>query len=157
MTSSPGNRWRGVFEQGPFFAKGKKMKTAIAIVMALSLMVALSCASPRGGGMAGGQGFKIGTPTFDTKIKQGETASATISLQRGDYFKRDVTLEIKASKGISVEPTRVVVKGNEKPDVNLRITAAKDANLGEYKIFVKGTPETGQPTSTEITVKVVAP
>jgi uncharacterized membrane protein len=129
----------------------------MAIVMLSSLMVALGCESPRGGGMSGGEGFKIGTPALTTTIKQGETASVTISLNRGEYFKRDVTLEIKASKGISVEPTQALVRGNEKPDVSLRITAAKDANLGEYKIFVKGTPQTGEATSTEFTVKVVSP
>lgn len=133
------------------------MKAAIAIVTSLFLMGALGCVSPKGGGMSGGEGFTIGTPTFDTKIKQGETESVTISLNRGEYFKRDVKLEIKASKGIRVEPTQALVKGSEKPDVNLRITAAKDANLGEYKIFIKGTPETGAATSTEITVKVVSP
>jgi uncharacterized membrane protein len=133
------------------------MKTAIAIVVSLSLMAALGCASPRGGGMSGGEGFTIGTPTLDTKIKQGDTGSVTISLNRGEYFKRDVTLEIKASKGISVEPTKALVRGSEKPDVNLRITAAKDADLGAYKIYLTGTPETGQATSTEFTVKVVSP
>jgi len=133
------------------------MKTAIAILLSFSLMAALGCESPRGGGMSGGEGFKIGTPTFDTKIKQGETESVTISLHRGEYFKRDVTLEINASKGISVEPTHALVKGNEKADVHLRVTAAKDADLGEYKIYVKGTPEAGETTSTEITVKVVSP
>ncbi|MGA2266341.1 MAG: hypothetical protein ABSH10_07925 [Phycisphaerae bacterium] len=134
------------------------MKTTVLSVMALALAIVVGgCESPRGGGMSGGEGFKISTPTFTTKVKQGETESVTISLNRGEYFKRDVTLEIKASKGISVEPTHALVRGNEQPDVHLRITAAKDADLGEYKIFVKGTPETGQPTSTEITVKVVAP
>jgi uncharacterized membrane protein len=107
--------------------------------------------------MSGGEGFKIATPTFETKIKQGETESVTVSLHRGDYFKRDVTLEIKSSKGLGVEPTKVVVKANEKPDVHLRVTAAKDAALGEYKIYLKGTPETGEPTSTEFSVKVVSP
>lgn len=107
--------------------------------------------------MSGGEGFRIVTPALDTKIKQGETESVTIALNRGEMFKRDVTMDIKASKGISVEPARVVVKGSDKPEVNLRITAAKDANLGEYKIFVKGTPEAGEATSTEITVKVVSP
>ena len=133
------------------------MKTAIAIVMSLSLMGALGCESPRGGGMSSDEGFKIGTPTFTTKVKQGETESVNISLNRGKTFKQDVTLDIKASKGISVEPTQALVRGNEKPDVPLRITAAKDANLSEYQIFVKGTPETGEVTSTEFTVKVVAP
>jgi uncharacterized membrane protein len=107
--------------------------------------------------MSGGEGFKISTPTFDTQIKQGETQSVTISLQRGEYFKRDVRLEIKASKGISVEPTYVLVEGSDAPDVQLQITAAKDANLGEYRVYIKGTPETGEPTSTEFKVKVVAP
>ena len=137
------------------------MKAAIAIVTLISLMAVLGCASPRGGGMPGGEGFKIVTPVLDTKIKQGDTQSVTISLHRGEYFKRDVTLEIRASKGaskgISVEPTRALVRGSEKPDVPLRITAAKDANLGEYKVYLKGTPETGEATSTEFTVKVVSP
>ncbi len=133
------------------------MKTTIMIAMALAVTVLVGCESPRGGGMSGGEGFRIATPTFDTKIKQGETESVTISLHRGESFKRDVALEIRASKGISVEPAKAVVKGNEKPDVHLRITAAKDANLGEYKIFIKGTPEAGEPTSTDITVKVVSP
>ncbi|MFA6133054.1 MAG: hypothetical protein WC869_03440 [Phycisphaerae bacterium] len=133
------------------------MKTTLLIVMALAVTVALGCESPRGGGMSGGEGFKIGTPTFTTQVKQGETESVTISVNRGKYFKRDVTLEINASKGISVEPTQATVKGNETPDVHLRITAAKDADLGEYKVYVKGTPESGEATSTEITVKVVSP
>ena len=135
------------------------MKTVIAsaIMMSLSVMVVTGCESARGGGMSGGEGFKIVTPVLDTKNTQGETVSVTISLNRGENFKRDVTLDIRASKGISVEPTQAVVKGNEKPDLALRITAAKDANLGEYKVFVKGTPATGEATSTEITVKVVAP
>jgi hypothetical protein len=149
--------------------KGMKMvtigkKTLSLLVLVCIEAVPLACLninkspdSPSGGGMSGGEGFKIVTPVLDTKIKQGETASVTISLNRGEQFKRDVTLEIKASKGISVEPTKALVRGNEKADVALRITAAKDANLGEYKIFVKGTPETGEATSTEITVKVVSP
>lgn len=133
------------------------MRTAIKIATLLFMTVSLGCESPRGGGISSGEGFKIGTPILDTRITQGETVSVTISLNRGEKFKRDVTLDIRASKGISVEPTQAVVKGNEKPDVALRITAAKDANLGEYKVFVTGTPETGEATSTEITVKVVAP
>jgi uncharacterized membrane protein len=133
------------------------MRTAIAMVTSVLFLGALGCESPRGGGMSGGEGFKIVTPTLGVKIKQGETESVTVSLNRGEFFKRDVTLEIKASKGISVEPTQAVVKASEKPDVNLRVMAAKDAALGEYKIFVKGTPATGEATSTEITVKVVTP
>jgi len=80
-----------------------------------------------------------------------------VSLQRGDLFKRDVKLEIKPSKGISVDPTRALIKASGKPEVQLRITAAKDAALGEYRVYVKGKPESGEPTQVEFAVKVVAP
>lgn len=133
------------------------MKTSIAIAMVLSLMVVLGCESPRGGGMSNAEGFTIGTPTLPPTIKQGEDQSVTVSLNRGESFKRDVTLEIRASKGISVNPTKVTIKGNEKPDVQLRVMVPKKADLGAYKIEIKGTPETGEATSTEFTVNVVSP
>lgn len=133
------------------------MKTTMMIAMALVATLLVGCASPRGGGMSGGEGFKVGTPTFITKVKQGETESVTIALKREKYFKRDVELEITASKGISVEPNEATVRGNDTPEVKLMVTAAADADLGEYKIFVKATPESGEPTSTEIKVKVIAP
>ncbi len=96
---------------------------------------------------------------FDTKIKQGEVQSVTISLKRGDAFKQDVTLEIKLSKGegITFDPAKVIVKAGDKADVQLTITVPKDAALGEYKVSVKGTPTTGESTSVEFNVKVLAP
>lgn len=135
------------------------MKTVIAIAIAtsLSMIAVVGCASPKGGGVSEGEQFTIGTPTFDTKIKQGETDSVTVTLHRGEYFKRDVTLEIKASQGLIVEPTQAVVKANEAPDVHLRITVAKDAAIGAYHVYLKGTPESGESTSTDFKVKVVAP
>ena len=41
--------------------------------------------------------------------------------------------------------------------MQLQIAAAKNANLGEYRVHIKGTPDTGESTSTEFKVKVVAP
>ena len=90
-------------------------------------------------------------------VKQGEVQTVAVSLQRGESFKRDVKLEIKASKGISVDPTNTLVKASAKPELQLRVTAAKDASIGEYHVYVKATPDTGEPTSVEFTVKVVAP
>jgi uncharacterized membrane protein len=135
------------------------MKTAIAIVVTLALAAVFGCqsTSPRGGGMAQDEGFKIVVPNSTTEIKQGEVQTVAVSLQRGEFFKRDVKLEIKPSKGISVDPTNALIKASAKPDVQLRITAAKNAALGEYRVYVKGTPETGEPTSVEFNVKVVAP
>ena len=133
------------------------MKTAMTIVMTLALTGVLGCMSPKGGSMSQGEGFKISVPTFDTKVKQGDRQTVTVSLHRGESFKRDVTLEIRAAQGISVEPTNVLVKGSDAPDVQLQIAAPRDAAIGEYRIYVKGTPATGEPTSMEFKVKVVAP
>ena len=133
------------------------MKTAIAIVMTLALTAAFGCMSPQGGGMSRDEGFKIAVPTFDTEVKQGDRQTVTVSLHRGETFKRDVRLQVKAAKGISVEPTEALVKGSDAPDVQLQIAAPRDAAIGEYKVYVKGTPATGEATSTEFEVKVVAP
>ena len=135
------------------------MKMAIAFVTTLALAVVSGCQSvgPGGGGMSRDEGFKIAVPTFQTDVKQGELQTVSVSIQRGEYFKRDVRLEIKASKGIGVAPTNIMVKASDNPDVQLRITATKDAALGEYRIYVMGIPDTGQPTSAEFKVKVVAP
>jgi len=135
------------------------MRTAITIVMTLALVAISGCqsSSPRGGSMAKDEGFKITVPTFDTNVKQGEVRAVIVSLQRGAYFKQAVKLQIQASEGISVDPTDVLVKASESPDVQLRIATTKDTALGAYRVSVKGTPKTGEPTSTAFTVKVVAP
>jgi len=98
-------------------------------------------------------------PTFATTIKQGETQSVAISLERGDAFKQEVSLEIKLAKGegITFDPAGILIKAGDKPDVQLAIAVPKDAALGEYVIAVTGTPTTGEATSTEFNVKVVAP
>lgn len=135
------------------------MKVVITVVMTLVLAAMYGCesSSERGGGMSKDIGFKIAVPTFSTEVKQGETKNVTISLERGQYFKQDVKLQINASKGIGVEPTKVLVKASDNPDVQLMISAAKDASLGGYQISLNGTPETGDSTSTEFKVMVVAP
>jgi uncharacterized membrane protein len=135
------------------------MKNAITIVLMLALAAVYGCqsSSPRGGGMTKDVGFNIAVPTFSTAVKQGEVQSVTVSLERGDYFKQDVKLQIKTSTGISVEPTSVIIKASDKPDVQLRIAAAQNAAIGEYRVSVRGIPKTGESTSTEFNVKVVAP
>ena len=135
------------------------MKTAVTIVLMLALMAVSGCqsSSPQGGGMTKDVGFRIAVPTFTTEVKQGEVQSVIVSLERGEYFKQKVKLQIEAPTGISVEPASIIIKAGDKPDVQLRIAAAQNAALGEYQVFVKGIPKTGESTSTEFNVKVVAP
>ena len=132
------------------------------MVMTLALTAVCGCAwmsqtSPRGGSMFKDEGFTISVPVFDTSLKQGEVQTVTISLRRSANFKQDVTLQVKASKGISVAPTDISVKASDRPDVQLRVDAPKDAAIGEYRVYVKGTPKTGEATSVEFKVKVIAP
>ena len=135
------------------------MKTAMAImiVATLALVAVVGCMSPQGGGMSEDEGFKIAVPTFTTDVKQGDRQTIGVTLHRGKFFKQDVKLQASASKGISVTPTDVLVKASDTPEVQLQIAAPKDAALGEYRVNIKGTPETGLPASIEIKVKVVAP
>ena len=129
----------------------------ITVVLTLVLVGASSGAdSPKGGSVGKGEGFKIDVPTFDVKVKQGETQSINIKLQRDESFKQDVKLEIKAADGISVDPAKILIKASDKPEVKLTIVVPKDAALGEYLVTVTGTPKTGEPTSVEFNVKVIA-
>ncbi len=136
------------------------MKNAITVVLVLALAALCGCqtsSSPRGGSVLEGEGFTITVPTFTTSIKQGDVQSVTVSLARGKYFKQDVKLQIMASAGITVDPSTIIVKASEMPDVQVRITAPKTAPLGEYPVTVMGIPKVGESTATAFNVKVVAP
>jgi uncharacterized membrane protein len=133
------------------------MKTAFMIVVALTIAAVSGCASPRGGSSSSDEGFKISGPTFTTDVKQGDRQTVTVSLKRDKYFKQNVTLQASATSGITVEPGKVVIKASASPDVQFQIKAPKDAALGEYVVHVVATPDTGNSTSQDFTVKVVAP
>ena len=98
--------------------------------------------------------FSINVPTSYT-VKQGAETTISVSLNRGDYFKQDVQLDIEAT-GIRVSPSHTLIKASDKPGVKLQIAADRDAAIGEYRVTVKGTPTIGNPTSIVFTVKVEA-
>ena len=107
--------------------------------------------------MSSDEGFRITAPAFTTDVKQGNRQTVTVSVQREKYFKEDVTLQVTATSGITVEPSTIVVKASESPDVQFQIKAPADAALGEYLVHVVATPETGAQTSKDFSVKVVGP
>ena len=131
--------------------------TFIANVGPLLPTIGCQSMSPRGGGGGEKEGFTIVVPTSETQIKQGEIHTVPVALHRGDHFKRDVRLEMSASDGIGVEPASAWIRASDKPETSIRVSAARNAALGEYRIYVKGVPESGEPTSVEFRVKVVAP
>ena len=134
------------------------MKRFISGFMMLSLVMVTGCTStvsPQGGILPQDKEFTIAVPTHST-VKQGESIPVNISLNRGSFFKRNVQLEIN-SDGLGVTPNEVLIKASEKPEAQLQIAAPRDAALGEYRVYVNATPASGKTTSTEFTVKVVAP
>jgi uncharacterized membrane protein len=133
-----------------------KIVNIMVIILALAMLSGCNLSS-RGGSQDKDEGFKISVPAFAQEIKQGEVQSVTVSLQRDEQFKQDVTLEMEAAKEISVDPARVTVKASDIPATQLRVSVPEDAALGEYPVTVKGTPETGEATSVAFTVKVIAP
>ena len=130
---------------------------AITFVATLALAAVVGCMSAKGGGMSGDEGFKIQVPMLTTAIKQGDRQTISVTVRRGEFFKQDVRLQFRASPGITVTPTDVLVRASDTPEVQLQIAVPKDAALSEYRIFVTGTPQTGQAAAIEIKVKVVAP
>jgi uncharacterized membrane protein len=144
----------------PHLEKETKMRTAISVVLVLAMVAMCGCqtsSSPRGGSVNKDEGFKVVVPTFATEVKQGEVQTITVTLDRDSYFKKNVKLAISTTKGISIEPTSVLIKSSDRPEAQIRVTVPRDAALGEYIVLVTGTPESGEPTSTAFTVKVVAP
>jgi uncharacterized membrane protein len=133
----------------------KMSKVFVGVLIAAATLTGCKTKSEEGGG-AGNDTFKIVVPAMATDVKQGELQTVRVTLERGDGFKRQVKLELKAPAGIQVEPKDATVQPGDKGDVQVKITAAKDAAIGEHKIMVKGTPDKGEPTETEFKITVVA-
>jgi uncharacterized membrane protein len=130
--------------------------TALAMMLVLASFCGCRSTSPKGGVTTKEQGFTIKVRRFTLGIKQGDVETAKVSIRRSDYFKKDVHLEIDVPEGLTIEPNDVLVKASDRPDVELRITAHTDAALGKYRVAIKGTPASGQPTSEELLVEVKA-
>lgn len=136
------------------------MKAIMITMLAATLATLAGCqstSSPRGGSMIKGQGFTIAAPTRALQINQGQAQSVPIALEREAYFKQDVRLQIDTTEGLSVDPANVTVKASDSPELQLRISAAPDAAFGDYRVTVRATPQTGEPTSAVFTVRVVSP
>lgn len=76
-----------------------------------------------------------------------------MSVSRGDSFRHTVKFGVQAPAKINAEFDRDTIKPGESPDVNLKIKGAEDAPEGDHTITITGTPDSGQPTCTNLTVK----
>ena len=126
------------------------------IVALIATVAFVGCKKSEEGGRTGNDTFRLSVPAIPTAVKQGEVQTVRVSVDRGDGFKQQVKLEVKAPAGLQVDPSSTTVQLSDKGDVQLKITVAKDAPIGEHKIQVKGTPDKGEPTETEFKITVSA-
>jgi uncharacterized membrane protein len=132
----------------------RKGLTAAGLIVVAALA---GCKSSQTGGMSGKDTFKITVPAMSTDVKQGETALVEVSVDCGEGFNQSVKLEVKAPKGLDVDPGGAKVKpGDKDGEVQLKIKADKDAPLGEQKFIVLGTPDVGEAVEVEFKVIVSA-
>jgi len=100
--------------------------------------------------------FKIDVPFLSTKVTQGESTTAEISLNRGTNFDEDVTLTFdKVPKGVTIKPDEAKISASEK-GVTITIAAAAKAALGDFTVKVIGKPTKGADASHELKLTVNA-
>ncbi len=87
--------------------------------------------------------FTLSVPLLATSLKQGETKSVDISINRGTNFDADVTLSFsELPTGITVNSTRPAIKHGESK-TSITVAAAEDAALGDFVVKVTGQPSKG--------------
>ena len=129
---------------------------ALSLLLALAPISGCNVSSPRGGGMASETGFRMVVPR-ELVLQQGAVQTVNVTADRGDQFKQDIKLNVRAERGISVDPGDVTIKASANPTAQIKVSAGRDAALGDYRVTVNATPSAGESTMTDFRVKVVGP
>jgi len=128
---------------------------AITLVGTCFLLALTGCSkSPAGGGGTRASQFTIEGPATTVSIPEGKAHTISLSLSRGGDFKQDVNLHVDAPAGVSVAPLETTVKATEKGDVKLQILIGNNVTPGDHVIHVTGKPESGNPTTLDVNIKV---
>lgn len=99
--------------------------------------------------------FKMNTPMLSTRVKQGESATAKISLSRGKNFDEDVALKFTdVPKGVTLTPVTPMIAKSEK-EATIDVQAASDAAIGEFTVKVAGHPEKGPDATSELKLTIL--
>lgn len=136
-----------------------------ASICLVTLFALSGCSS----GTAGGPGasgepddrLAMGQPndTFrisrgQASIKQGETKSVSITIDRATNFDQDVTLLIASlPRGLTIDVAEPKIGANE-TEARFSLTAAPDASLGDFSVTVTGHPVNGGDASNKLDITV---
>jgi uncharacterized membrane protein len=112
--------------------------------------------SPEGGTPGTRNSFTLKGPTLTTTIKQGDTQTVTLTVDRDSEFKQTVKLTVQEPTGIDADLSKTQVTSADPKDVALTIRVAKDAALGDHVVKVTGTPVSGGATRVDVKVMVEA-
>jgi len=92
--------------------------------------------------------FSLRLPMLSTSLKQGESKSVTISIQRGTDFDQDVKLSFSnIPNGVTLSPATPTITKDEK-ETKISVMAADDAALGDFTVNVSGHSNKGGPDAT---------
>ena len=85
----------------------------------------------------------LSVPLLATSLKQGETKSVDISINRGTNFDADIALSFSdLPTGITLNPARPAIKHGD-TKVSITVAATEDAALGDFIVKVTGQPSQG--------------
>ena len=98
--------------------------------------------------------FTLSLPYLSTGLKQGETQTVSIGINRGKTLNEDVTLKFEElPKGVTIEPSSPVIKHGDM-EAKLTVKTAETAALGDFTIKVTGHPTKGADASNEFKLTV---
>lgn len=98
--------------------------------------------------------FRLKGPAVSTHVRQGETATLSISIARGTNFQDDVDLQIPALPGgVTIETANPRIPSS-KSAAMLELRAAPDAFPGTYTVTVIGRPTTGPDAKSDLQITV---
>jgi len=136
------------------------MRYAISLA-ALVAVLTVGCNKSQEGGTPGtSSSFTISAPsaTLPTTIKQNNSESVKLTLNRGKDFKQNVKLGVTSpSDKVKAELNKTSLTAADPGEVVLKVTVDPDAPLGEHILKVTGTPEGGTPTNVDVKIKIEAP
>lgn len=99
--------------------------------------------------------FTLKMPRPWATLKQGETKTVSIGINRDRTFDQDVALEFgKMPTGVTFEPGTPVIKRGD-TEAQIKLASADDASLGEFMIKLTGRPATGSKAENEFKLFVV--
>jgi hypothetical protein len=99
--------------------------------------------------------FDVNAPALATRITQGESQTATLSLSRGKDFAEDVAISVTdLPEGVTIEPAKPMIKHDEK-EATLTFHAAPEAAVGEFTAKVMAHPTKGADATSTMKLTVL--